>query len=265
MAVVGNLEKTGHRIGETVEQVIDETHAQAVHAETTTGLDHRKLVMWVFIASETIFFAALMGASLVVPYVTTTEPGKWFSGFGGGSKTTPDPTTASGGVTANPAMASLPPGARGPAQPLHRIEGPPVTDLGEVIRFDATPNWVISRWSRVSTAAAGPDLQGYRVALVTGTREDDIAGALTYYFNRQQRVQRITFQGTTGDARRLVGLVMSRYGFEPQQSDPSVYLYQVRWNGRPLSELQVRPARVVTAGAAHSRYDVALEINNQAR
>ncbi|MBI4672325.1 MAG: heme-copper oxidase subunit III [Chloroflexi bacterium] len=36
-----------------------------MHADTSTGLDHRKLVIWVFIASETIFFAALMATYLV--------------------------------------------------------------------------------------------------------------------------------------------------------------------------------------------------------
>jgi heme/copper-type cytochrome/quinol oxidase subunit 3 len=65
MAAVGKLEHAGHGIGETVEHVIDETHAQALHAETSTGLDHRKLVIWIFIASETIFFAALMATYLV--------------------------------------------------------------------------------------------------------------------------------------------------------------------------------------------------------
>jgi hypothetical protein len=212
------------------------------------------------------FFMALMAASVVIPYVTTTEPGKWFSGFGSkGDKAAAGQATAPNGTV--PAGAPTPgsPEVGAKPQALHRLEGPSVADLGEVIRFDATPSWVISRWSRVSTAAAGPDLQGYRVALVTGTREDDLAGSLTYYFNNQQRVQRITFQGTTGDARRLVGLLTQRYGFQQQTSDPSTILYQVKWNGRPLSELQVRPARVLRADSVHARYDVALEINNQAR
>lgn len=65
MSAVGKLEEAGHRVGHGLEQVVDETHAQADHAETTTGLDHRKLVMWIFIASETIFFAALMATYLV--------------------------------------------------------------------------------------------------------------------------------------------------------------------------------------------------------
>lgn len=62
---VGELEQAGHRVGEALEHVVDEAHTEAVHAETSTGLDHRKLVIWVFIASETIFFAALMATYLV--------------------------------------------------------------------------------------------------------------------------------------------------------------------------------------------------------
>ena len=44
-------------------------------AETTTGLDNRKLVMWLFLASECLFFGSListylvyLGKSLVGPY-----------------------------------------------------------------------------------------------------------------------------------------------------------------------------------------------------
>lgn len=75
MSAIGNLEQAGHRVGEALEQVVDETHAQAEHAETTTGLDHRKLVMWIFIASETIFFAALMATYLVYRNRTPLEEG----------------------------------------------------------------------------------------------------------------------------------------------------------------------------------------------
>lgn len=75
MSAVGKIEQTGHRIGESLEQVVNEQHAEAVHAETSTGLDHRKLVMWVFIASETIFFAALISAYLVYRGKTPYEEG----------------------------------------------------------------------------------------------------------------------------------------------------------------------------------------------
>lgn len=65
MAAVGKLEQAGQHAGDTLEHVVDETHAQALHAETSTGLDHRKLGVWWFIASETIFFGALMATFLI--------------------------------------------------------------------------------------------------------------------------------------------------------------------------------------------------------
>lgn len=75
MTAVGNLEQGSHHGAESLEHVLDEAHEQALHAETSTGLDHRKLVMWVFIASETIFFAALMATYLVNRGKVTPEEG----------------------------------------------------------------------------------------------------------------------------------------------------------------------------------------------
>ena len=107
------------------------------------------------------------------------------------------------------------PGAGEPSAPAARraaLQGQPLSlsaddaridiqPLAAVFRCDITPPWVMSQWSRVSTGLAELDLHGYRVALISGTREGDLAGSLTYYFNIQQRLQRITFQGSTGDAR----------------------------------------------------------------
>jgi cytochrome c oxidase subunit 3/cytochrome o ubiquinol oxidase subunit 3 len=75
MSVVEHLDNIGHRVERGLEGTIDSEQAQAVHAETSTGLDHRKLVMWIFIASETIFFAALMATYLVYRGKTPHEEG----------------------------------------------------------------------------------------------------------------------------------------------------------------------------------------------
>lgn len=40
-------------------------HAEAGHLETSTGLDNRKLLMWVFLASECLFFGSLIAAYLL--------------------------------------------------------------------------------------------------------------------------------------------------------------------------------------------------------
>ncbi len=75
MSAISNLEHAGHHIGEALEETVDQAHEQAVHAATSTGLDHRKLVMWIFIASETIFFGALMATYLVYRGKTPLEEG----------------------------------------------------------------------------------------------------------------------------------------------------------------------------------------------
>ena len=74
-----------------------------------------------------------------------------------------------------------------PAKPAP-LEGVTARDLGEVIRFDGSPEWVMARWPRVTAGLANLDLQGYRVPLVSGTAQDDLAGSLTYYFDRNQQV-----------------------------------------------------------------------------
>ncbi len=137
-----------------------------------------------------------------------------------------------------------------------------VRDLAEVLRFDVTPDWIVSQWPRVSAGLAHLSLQGYRVPLVTGTAQDDLAGALTYYFNPRQRLQRITFYGTTGNSRKLVALVTTRFGFARRLvNDASVFLYELPDSrGRARSFLWIRPTRVVRASEPHRRFKVAFVI-----
>jgi len=144
---------------------------------------------------------------------------------------------------------------------IDRPAGPPVHDFSEIFRFDIDTAWVLGRWPRVTTQLADVELQGYRVPLVTGSREDDLAGSLTYFFGRQHKLQRISFFGTTGDARRLVAMLESRFEFQRElDADPGLFLYQVKWNGKPDSELRIRAADVVTSTQSHRRFEVALVI-----
>ncbi len=139
------------------------------------------------------------------------------------------------------------------------LEGAPTRGLEEVLQFEGTPAWVMARWPRVTAGLAELDLQGYRVPLVSGTGSDDLAGSLTYYFNKDQKIERIIFHGTTGDPRKLIALVTSKYHFSHEAtSDPSLSLFQAKWNGKPHSELRIRPARVVRADQPHVRFEVDL-------
>ena len=74
----------------------------------------------------------------------------------------------------------------------------PVATLEGVLRFDITPRWVMDNWPHVSTTRTDGELDGLRVPLITGTRPQDVAGSLTYYFDKQRVVQRIALDGSRG-------------------------------------------------------------------
>ncbi len=211
-----------------------------------------------------LLFLLIMMAAVGLPYLATSSS-DWLSSLGIGSSGTAGNGKAStaGAKGGTPTAAAY---ARGGAtktdlfgKPTGPIEGFSAHDLGEVLQFEGTPAWVMARWPRVTAGLAELDLQGYRVPLVTGTAQDDLAGSLTYYFDKNQRIEFINFHGTTGDPRKLIALVTKRYSFLRQQTqDPGLLLYQVKWNGKPLSELRVRPARVVRANQPHARFEVEL-------
>jgi cytochrome c oxidase subunit 3 len=75
MSAIGKVEPGGQNISDAIEHIVNGAHEQALHAETSTGLDHRKLVMWIFIASESIFFAALMATFLIYKSKVPPEEG----------------------------------------------------------------------------------------------------------------------------------------------------------------------------------------------
>jgi hypothetical protein len=112
-------------------------------------------------------------------------------------------------------------------------------------------------------------LQGYRVPLVTGTRrpgdelggsvinDDDLAGSLTYYFDSQHKLQKIVFDGVTGNAERLIRDVATPYGLErTQTTDPSLFLYQRNGWSKSESQLRVRTSELMTRASSNRRFQV---------
>ena len=185
-----------------------------------------------------------LAAAFVVPYVALDKQlastvKQWLSrqsASGTGSDSLADVLPASA------AAAAVPPA--------------PLCDLKSALSFDVTPQWVSATWPGATSAAGDPNYAGLRVPLVSGMMPDDVAGTLTYYFDESQRVQRITFAGSTRDARRIVSLVTSRYGLAPQPTREAG-LYQTQWNGQPISTLVIAHASA-TGGAA--TMDVQLDL-----
>ncbi len=132
-------------------------------------------------------------------------------------------------------------------------------NLDQAFRWEITPAWILGNWARVTTDLAELESQGYRVTLVTGTTQTDIAGSLTYYFDAKQVLQKIVFNGTTGDAKTLVQFLLAKHHFERRLTDdPSLYLYQVEQDSQALSDLKIRTASIVRTENAYSRFEVSL-------
>ncbi len=219
---------------------------------------------------RSLFYFALLGGAAGIPYVATEykKIGQMFSV----PATTPSDAAASGTIASSsggdlksamptPVAPLAPPSLNNTMTPI--AQAPVTVDLGEALRFEVSAAWILGHWPRVTACLPDEGLQGYRVPLVSGTMEDDLAGSLTYYFNSHQRCQRITLQASTGDARKIVALVTKRFGFVPQtSSEPGLYLYQLRWNGQAVSELHIRPAHIIRATEPNGRFDVLLALNN---
>ena len=141
------------------------------------------------------------------------------------------------------------------------LEGAGFNNFGEIFHFDVTTAWILGRWPRVISGGHGANLHAYRVPLVTGTRDTDLAGSLTYCFNPRQQLEQIHFQGSNGDARPLVAYLTERHGFVHQRTnDPGEYVYQVRRDGRVASQLRITTEPVVEAAASTSRFRVELSM-----
>ncbi len=137
-----------------------------------------------------------------------------------------------------------------------------VQDASSVFDFQITPEWIVAHWPAVSTGLAQLQLEGYRVPLVTGTAQHDLAGSLTYYFNAEQKLQQITFVGTTGDPRPLIGLLVTRFHLTRRLvNDPGLVVYEaVHSNNQPASSLQIRLAPLAQPNDAYRCYNVELSL-----
>ena len=124
-----------------------------------------------------LLFLLLMMGAVGLPYLATSSS-DWLGSFGLGSSGSAANAKAQapGNDGGSRSAASLTRGGSSRTDPFGKptgpIEGYSAHDLGEVLQFDGTPAWVMTRWPRVTAGLAELDLQGYRVPLVTGTAQD---------------------------------------------------------------------------------------------
>ncbi len=132
----------------------------------------------------------------------------------------------------------------------------PLPRLEELFHFNIQPDWITYHWPRVSADLLRGDLAGMRVPLVSGTEPYDLAGSLSYYFDRDRLLQRIDFQGSTGDPRYLIRVVQSQYQLQAVPSlGGGLFL---TGDATQLDTIMTRLAH--SAGPCDSRIGAAAEI-----
>lgn len=105
----------------------------------------------------------------------------------------------------------------------------PVTNFAEVIRLDANSAWVKSRWDRISVFSTGDGLTAFRCDLVTGVNQGDLHGCLSYFFDRQDKVARISFRGWCGDPTPIRNFATTMWQLEPKNGQSSSVFLARSW------------------------------------
>lgn len=148
----------------------------------------------------------------------------------------------------------------------------PIIPIEEMVRFDRNPNWIINSWSRVDTIQSAPPFFGYRVAALTGSQKDDLAGVLTYYFDERQ-MRQITFIGKTGDYSKILTFLQRYFGMVrlEKESTANQYVYEATLreeNSRkksqniPKSRLLIRPTQTFLAEDPNGRFEIEFQLNS---
>ena len=207
--------------------------------------------------------AVPLALAIGVPYLLTSEStesmrgtvGSWFA-------SDQDDVTPVAGITDPEVGRALALSDRSTAaeQAPRPVTATPVATLEGVLRFDITPRWIMDNWPHVSTTRTDGELDGLRVPLITGTRPQDVAGSLTYYFDKQRVVQRVALDGVVGDDRHLVSVVTRVFHLEPEPQ-AGVGVFVSKWNGEATSALWIRRLPVVSADNPYQKFEFALELN----
>ena len=190
----------------------------------------------------------LLAASVGVPYMVNNPPA-WIDN---GSQPTPQATaTEKPAPEASLQNLSTPP----QASVFHSstpLAGDQTLSLEQILDLNVTKEWVYAHWPRKTTGLPELGWYGVRVPVVTGTRLDDVAGSLTYYFGPNNRVERISLRGRTADATRLVAIATRRFGLTLQPTAlASQQLYQLKNGDTVVSELRTHPAGVLWDSLPH--------------
>ena len=140
------------------------------------------------------------------------------------------------------------------------LDGGLFSGIDQILSFNTTPTDIANRWALVSFHVKDDGLRSYRVPVVTGEKQDDLAGALTYLFDEQEQLQRIEFLGFTKDASTLINVMKQKFRMTRRPS-PREALYVKSRNKLPVSALRISKSDVINAAAESPSLEVRFELN----
>ncbi len=138
-------------------------------------------------------------------------------------------------------------------------EGGQISSFNRIFQCGAPRSWVQRTYDDASRTM-DQQREGLRVTLVTGDKLEDLAGSLTYWFDRQGRVERITFQGVTGNPAKLVSFAHRSHKMVARGCERDAIFVRDGKNG-PLHLLHISRLPFVNVQTQYGRYEVTLELN----
>lgn len=153
----------------------------------------------------------------------------------------------------------------GPDLSAGPLEFLPIQDLGQVFSFELDPASLRNRFPRISLVTSEQGWQGYRTDLVTGTGTSDLHGCITWYFDANGAMQRISFRGWAGNHQGFRDLLQSRFDLEPVTTGQwTETLVQKNWNGVSSAAIFQLP-RVVRQQMPQQQIAALVELNRSTR
>ena len=140
------------------------------------------------------------------------------------------------------------------------LDGGVFSGIEQVLDFKITPAEITSRWARVSFHVQDSGLHSYRVPVVTGEDPDDLAGSLTFLFDRHDKLQRLEFLGFTHDPSTLIILMKNKFRMTQRPSSIHTLLIKSQ-NKLPVSALRIVAPTVVSTSDHSEPLEIRFELN----
>ncbi|HMP79531.1 MAG TPA: hypothetical protein PKD54_08775 [Pirellulaceae bacterium] len=141
------------------------------------------------------------------------------------------------------------------------LEYIPVGDFREIFHFDVSPQWISSRWNRVSVTTDGAGWTSYRVPLVTGSNPWDLHGSLTYSLDAKGAPKRIHFVGWTVEKSVIENMLIREFGFSTE-STRWLSAYSAKSLGQLTGVALFRLPESTFSNAGNQQIAVWIEIND---